>query len=404
MTRLPALVPSATLSELHPPGTVFAARSTLELTRWVHKDKFRLDTATGFPLIILGDMPLVCHWQVHTADILAFFQRAGLIINAPLVPYTSAAEAFDATKRFLVRGHRLIYYYPPLPGLDKDENLLVPLGLYNRLNDKASLETLCDKHYLPPRRLYPPGNFAAAATDMPGQAVYLKACFAGASGAGTDVRYCPDLASRNEAIEWYTARSDGLTALCMETDVDAQPCWCLNIVMTESGVRYLGAATQLFSQPGQQCGSRIDPEELPTDEIIHIALAIGEIAQHAGYRGIAGFDIGTGADGHPYVFDLNFRMTACTTQILLHDAATRRINGRVSQSLALKLPGSLAPALERLNGFVESGNLVPLRLYDNTTTSNDQSLVNAMLLGSDQDEVDKLEAEIHAAVSDLLTA
>lgn len=402
MLHQDTVVPSATLSELYPAGTVFAARSSLELTRWVHNDKFRLDTASGFPMSILGEMPLICHQQVNTADIRAFFLLAGIRLTAPFISYKTADEAMDAARHFLSRGYRLAYYYPPLPGIDSDNILVVPIDLYNRLNDKANLDSLCDKHYLPPCHLYPPGNFDKAVAEMPDQAVYFKACFAGASGAGTDVRYCPDMASRKEVIEWFSERTSGLTALRMETDVNVQPCWCLNLAITETGVRYLGAATQLFSSPGLQYGNRIDPDELPDDEIISIALAIGETARQQGYLGIAGFDIGTDANDRPYVFDLNFRMTACTTQILMHDAATRRINSRISQSLALKIRGPLAPALERLAGFVERGNLVPLRLYERTRAPGDQSLVNAMLIGCEQEEIDNLEAEIHAVLPDLL--
>lgn len=397
------LVPSAVLSDLFPAGSAFVARSTLELTQWVHSNKFRLDTASGFPVSILGNMPHVCHQQVNTADIRAFFLRAGIRLAAPFISYATADEARDAARRFLALGYRLVYYYPPLPGIDSDKNLVVPVGLYNRLNDKANLDRLCDSCYLPPFLLYPRGNFDKAGVDMPGQAVYLKACIAGASGAGTDVRYCPDMASRRKAIQWFSARSSRLSALRMESDVSVRLCWCLNIAITETGVRYLGAATQLFNSPGLQYGNRIDPDEQPCDNIISIALAIGETARQQGYLGIAGFDIGIDADDRPYVFDLNFRLTACTTQILMHDATTSRINGRISQSLALEMDGLLTPALERLAGFVDSGNLVPLRLYERTEVPGDQSLVNAMLIANEQEELDKLVADIHVALSDLLT-
>ena len=67
------------------------------------------------------------------------------------------------------------------------------------------------------------------------------------------------------------------------------------------------------------------------------------------------------------------------------------------------MDGLLTPALERLAGFVDSGNLVPLRLYERTEVPGDQSLVNAMLIANEQEELDKLVADIHVALSDLLT-
>ena len=242
-----------------------------------------------------------------------------------------------------------------------------------------------------------------AADEFHDKTVFLKACFAGASGAGTDIRYCVDSQSRLAAITWFTARGSQLTALRMEVDVPVTSCWCVNLAINESGVRYLGAATQVFSRPGLQIGSLIDPTDQPTSEIIDITLAIGDVARQRGYVGIAGFDIGIDASGHAWVFDLNFRITACTVQILLHDSTCRRINGRISKSLGLNIPGPLAPALERLTPFVDRGCFVPQRLYERTPGVDQFSVITAILIATDQDEVNSIEAVINDAIHDLLS-
>lgn len=402
LNELPPLVPAATLSELFPPGTVFAPRSTLQLTRWVHNDAFRLDTASGLPLPVMGDMPVICHCNTLTPEIHAFYHAAGIELSGPLIAYTTAAEAIQRAQECLVRGQRLAYYYPPPPEISADNDLVVPVGLYNWLNDKANLEELCDGSHLPRYQLFAPDALTAATDYLPLQAVYLKACFPGASGAGEDVRYCPDMSSRRAALSWIGSRLQGLSAVRLEEAADIRSSWCLNLVMGASGVRYLGAATQLFSSPGQQSGSRIDPLDQPTDEIVGIAMAIGERARKLGFVGVAGFDIGSTYDGKPYVFDLNFRQAACTTQILLHESATQRIGSRLTQSWGQMISGPLSPVLQRLEKFARTGHFVPLRLYEASAATEGKSLVNGIVVASSQDELNKLEGDINAVLCDML--
>jgi len=402
INELPPLAPSATLWELFPAGTVFAPRSTLQLARWVTTDEFRLDTISGLPIPVMGDMPVICHRNTLTPEIHAFYHAAGIELNGPLIAYTTAAEAIQKARECLARGQRLAYYYPPPPEINGDDDLIVPIGLYNWLNDKANLEGLCDVRHLPRYRLFAPDALTAAADYLPRQAVYLKACHPGASGAGADVRYCPDMSSRQAALEWIGSRLQGLSAVRLEEAADIRSSWCLNLVMGATGVRYLGAATQLFSSPGLQSGSRIDPHDQPTDEIVGIAMEIGERARKLGFVGVAGFDIGATYDGKPYVFDLNFRQTACTTQILLHESATQRIGGRFTQSWGQMIPGPLAPVLQRLEKFARSGRFVPLRLYEASPATGGKSLVNGMIVAGSQAELDELEGTINAVLRDLL--
>src|SRR5690606_29582511 len=93
-----------------------------------------------------------------------------------------------------------------------------------------------------------------------------------------------------------------------------------------------GGAEQLFSVPGKQSGSIVDPQHPFPPEARELALQVGESARRMGFRGIAGLDIGRATDGRFILFDPNFRVASSSVQLLFHDAASARSGLPVSQS------------------------------------------------------------------------
>jgi hypothetical protein len=401
---MPRLTPSATLDELHPPRSVFAPRSAMERVQWVHGDPFRLDTGTGVLIALMGDMPLICHENTATQPILEFFRNAGLEPARSLSTYRDEAESVARARDYLARGWRLAYIYPPPRELSADAALIVPVSLYGQLNDKASLDAYVGSEHLPLHRVFPVGSLDDATEFLRGEAVFVKGCHAGASGAGADIRYCPDAASRADALEWLRSRAAELTGVRVEQALDIPSCWCVNIAVVDAGVRYLGAATQLFSAPGRQTGSRIDPDDLPSEAVVRIAMQIGEVARQQGYRGVAGLDIGTTRSGDPYVFDLNFRLAASTPQVLLHEAAVARVGARISCSFNVLVHGPIEVALARVAPFAREGRFVPTRLYDATPLSDHRSVVTGFVVGRTIEAADRVEQGLRASLGELLAA
>lgn len=404
MSALPFLIPAATLDELYPPRTAFAPRSAMEHIRWVHVDPFRLDTGTGVVIALMGDMPLICHENTATPAILEFFRNAGLTPARRLSTYRDQAESVALAKEYVAQGCRLAYIYPPPRELSADAALVIPVPLYSHLNDKVSLDTYVGAGHLPAHRVFSVDTLDDAAAFLAGEAVFVKACHAGASGTGADIRYCPDAASRADALGWLQSRAAELTGVRVEQALDIPSCWCVNIAVLDAGVRYLGAATQLFAAPGQQSGSRIDPDDLPSETVVGIALQIGEAARQQGYRGVAGLDIGTTRAGSPYVFDLNFRLAASTPQILLHTAAVARVGARISRSFNVLVQGPIEAALARVAPFARDGRFVPTRLYDATPLSGYRSVVTGFMVERTNEAVDGLERDIRASLGALLAA
>ncbi|MDD5364040.1 MAG: hypothetical protein PHR30_01765 [Gallionellaceae bacterium] len=391
-----ALRPTAGLDALFPPGTVLAPRTSLDHMRWVYGEPYRPDSATGFTMAVMGDMPLICHRATATPEGLEFFRRCGIQPPARLDVYADEAEFIAAARDHLRHGKRLAYIYPPLAELDREPGLLVPPPLYGWLNDKTSLADLVDDCWRPAYRYLRPADLHRLPDALPDRVVFVKACHAGASGSGTDVRHCPDAVSREAAIAWLAPRLGELSGVLVEEAVPVRTCWCLNLTVLDHGVRYLGAAAQLFSAPALQSGSLIDPDDLPPERVVAIALAIAERSRMLGYRGIAGFDVGITPDGRPCVFDLNFRLAASTPLVLLHAPATARIGARVSLSWHGKIKGSLAAALEVVAPDADAGRFVPFRLYEATAASDGDCLVTGMVVADSAQAAEDLAAEMHA--------
>lgn len=398
MNVLKPIKPSASFSELHPPQTVYAPRSTWNLVQGIIADAFQLDSMTGVTMTIMGNMPLICHQNTVTPLILDFFREAGLEPASCIDVFETEEEFVAVAQRYAGNANQLIYVYPPSPNLQETGSFLVPLSLYGWLNDKLNLAELVDEDHQPRYQSIQTDCIEKLCDFLPGRAIYIKACHQGATGAGRDVRYCPDHNSRKDVLDWLKVRPYRLSGVRIEEAIDVNECWCLSLAVMESGIRYLGAATQLFTEPARQTGSRIDPDHLPAKSVVTMAKAIAERARNMGYRGIAGFDIGMTSSGQVFVFDLNFRLVSSTPQILLHEAAVSRIGAKISQSWSCKFIGKLAPALENIRKFSQRGMFVPIRLYEATQMSGGQNVITGMVLGMAIEDIEAISADMHAAI------
>lgn len=396
---------SLTYADLHPLGTFYAPRTTLENTRWVISNPYQIESITGQTACLMGDMPLICHRAVATSPALEFMRLAGLNPPKILLTYSTEAEAISLARQRIKLGERLAYVYPPLPGVEAAEDLLVPVALYGQLNDKRRIPEFVSEKYLPKRQVIPKERIAELTDRWPGRPVFVKAGVEGAAGGGLDVKYCHDETTWRKAIHWFQERQDELSGLVIEEEIDVQTCWCLGLSILDADCQYLGGAIQLFDKPAVQSGSRIDPDFAVPDQAVQIALSIADKARKRGYRGIAGFDIGTDANNRLFVFDLNFRLNASTNQLLLYDQVTQRIGARVSQSWQIIQTGSIAGLLERLVPFAENGTFVPLRMFDQETFNEchpeieAQSVITGMLVADSVADVEALDAAMKQALT-----
>lgn len=370
--------------------------------RWVSNyDEFRIDAVTGSVLSMAGNMPVVCHENTVTGSIRQVFALSGAPMARETLSYRTDDEAVQRVMELARRGCRIAYSYPPSPELAARCELVLPVTLYDWLNDKSNIDRLCDPAWLPPHTYLSRDRVDRIADVLTGTAVFVKVCHPGVSGGGTDVRYCPDDESRVRLFEWLEQRPDGWTGLRVEEEVELRDCWCINLAVTADGVRYLGSATQLFAAPARQSGSLIDPQRQPSAETLRVAADIAERGRQAGFVGVCGLDIGEAPAGRPCVFDLNFRLASCTEQVLFHDAVTTRVGARVSQSWASVLSCQIEDVLERIEPLVGTGQFVPFRLYDRSRREGDRSRVGGLVVGDDPDETSALANSLSERLADL---
>lgn len=282
MNRLAPLKPSHTFDQLFPPQTAYAPRTTLDHVGWVVTEPYRLDTLTAVTVLANGAMPMACHQNAVTPDIVRFFERCGCTLASQIETYETPQQAFAVAKRWADEGWRLVYPYPLPDALCDPASLLVPTALYNWLNDKSNLDQLVDAELLPPAVMLKPEAASDLLTVFAGQPVFIKACVAGASGSGVDVRHAPDDPARQRAAQWLAARTGDFSGVRVEQALEVAISWCLNLTILDDRVEYLGAAIQLFASPGQQKGSLIDPRHVPPASAVDSVLRIAHLAQRMG--------------------------------------------------------------------------------------------------------------------------
>lgn len=402
MACLQPIKPFLTFDRLFPERTVFAPLTCTEMSNRVLKEAFQLDSMTGNYLSVMGAMPLICSENTASPLILEFFRESGLETPLQVFPYKDHEHAVGLARDFCKRGFKIAYAYPPPLELHAGNDLLVPVALYNWLNDKANLGRLVDPCFLPPHRILQKGCSSIPCDLFANRGLFVKACFPGVTGAGKDVLFCPDEKSRGYFEEWIPSRRDGISGIRVEEEMNIVTSWCLNLAICENESLYLGAAIQLFSEPSKQNGSRIDPDYVPPDQAVALALNIAESARSLGYRGVAGFDMGVTPEGEIFVFDLNFRPVSSNRQVLLHNAAAGRINARISESWKTLVAGPLAPALDKISVFAKNGVFVPLRLYEGTPLSDWRSLINGMIVADTIEGIEEISLGIRAALGGLL--
>jgi hypothetical protein len=373
----PAIPPDALL----PADAAWFARTDLATTAHVGYTPFNIDAVTTVGIGLFDHRPAVRHIAGASDQILRALQDAGLRVEDDIRTYANAAEAEAHARALVASGYRLISPYPLPPGRWPDKAQVVPPSLYGRLNAKAGLGALVPPANLARREVLTPA--AARSRPWDGAPVWVKYAGPAATGWGHSVHRVADAAAWDAALEAIAAAGDP-GPLVVEEDVPVVTCWAVQLGITDAGTVYGGAAEQVFSAPGRQSGSLVDPANpFPAPDL---AIAIGDAARAAEFRGFAGLDIGQTASGRIVVFDPNFRLTSSTGQTLFTPAAAQRSGLPVSLSADIATPRPMTDIIARLMGPVAEGWFQPTRLLDAAflPAAEGRSRVTGFTLGRDR--------------------
>jgi len=398
MTVLSRLESSISVERLYPKDAAYMARTDLEQTRMLGYTPFNLDAVTSLLMGLLGKRSSVRHRSGVSDEVLGVMDRAGLAFEEDVRVYETGRQALKHADHLIEAGKKLFWPYPLAAGRFPQSAHLVPPDLWRWLNAKQHLDQLVAGKNLSNREIFTIDQLRASGFKKP---VYLKAGGDLATGWGYGVRYCHDRASWLEAVQWFGALGDVETVI-VEDEIAVRSCWCATIVVEQDQTSFAGAAEQIFSSPGHQSGSIIDPENLLPDRGVQLAIEVGEAARDKGFIGVAGLDIGLTTDGRFIVFDPNFRFNASSTQVLFHGSAAHRSGLSASHSFHASVPLVFPELVQRLRGPIDDGWFVPSRLIDGKLlpATRERSVCTGFVLGENRHDViarrDRLTAILNA--------
>lgn len=380
--------------DLMPADAAWMARSDLQQTRMLGYQEVSLDSVTGLGLGLMGRQPAVRHVATVSDPVLELMDLAGYRIEEETLRYGSGEEAHAHARRLIRRGYRLCNPWPLPVGAYRDENLVVPLPLWRRLNGKAHLHELVAPDHLPPRQVL---GLEDARLHRWREPLWLKVANEEATGYGYAVRYCETPTAYQSALSELHGMS-GAHSFLLETHVPVVRSWCAAFSVADDGTTYLGCAEQLFERPGHQSGSLIDTRRMPTGVVQALVVSIGEKARAMGYRGLAGCDLGQAEGGRLVVFDPNFRMNASTSQVVFHRLLARSGPPVVSRSVNLRTPQPFADLVPLLREWIGARRFVPTRLLDAALlpAALGQTFVTGFVVGCDDSSVESLAAAFTA--------
>lgn len=376
--------------DLLPADAAWMARSDLQQTRMLGYQEVTLDSVTGLGLGLMGRQPAVRHVATVSDAILELMALAGHRIDEETLRYESFEEAHAHARNLIRRGYRLCSPWPMPAGAYRDEDLVVPLPLWRRLNGKAHLHELVAPEHLAPRQVL---GLEAARQHRWREPLWLKVASEEATGFGYAVRHCETPTAYQAALN-ELHRLSGASGYLLETHVSVVRSWCAAFSVADDGTTYLGCAEQLFEHPGRQSGSLIDMARMPTGDVSALVVSIGEKARAMGYRGLAGCDLGQAEDGRLVVFDSNFRMNASTPQVVFHRLLADGGQPVVSRSVNFRTPQPFAELVPRLREWIGAGRFVPTRLLDAALlpAAQGHSFVTGFVVGRGDSSVDSLAA------------
>lgn len=358
---LPAL--PWTMETLHPPGTAYAPRTRAEALAWVALAPNAPDTVTGLTLSFAGAMPVVAHSGMAGDAARRLLAAGGLTLAAELIAYRTEDEAVAAVRRLAAEGFRIASTYPLPTDWVAPADLLVDPDLTARLNDKARLADWVPEDLLPQRRVLPTESLGSLDEPFAGEPVVLKVATRQANGAAGDVALCPTGPARVAALRRFQAAGHPFHALVVERMERFERIWSAGFGLLDERTIPLGATLHLRDAQGLQAGSLAGGEALPAALGERLA-AIAEGWRRAGYRGIAGLDVGRTADGRFLVFDLNVRLNASSGHLLLHGPLAAARGAACSISFFQQVAETPDRLATQALPWVRDGHLLVTRLAD----------------------------------------
>lgn len=353
--------PRLMLRDLYGDGVALSSHLPLEPGPWVPRDPGVRDAISGAFLPIAGGTPLLCAASVATPAGLDLLEEAGLPRPTALRTFRDPAEYLAALSVLAAEGRPVAFHHRPGETDAAMVACAVPPTLLGELLDKACLGRWFDGSCLLPRRVLD-ALPADPADLLAGGPAVLKVATGAPHGGGLSVRPVRDA---GEAEAACAALAEG-PRWVLEAWVPFARSICVHAAALADGrCLVLGSAEQILEGGVVHTGNWLDAASDVAPDVETAVLEATRRAAAAGYRGLAGFDVGFEASGRWAVVDANFRLNASSTAVLLRDALIP-IGARESRLTATLASGTMNTLLRVARGAMAQGWLVPLYTHDPT--------------------------------------
>ena len=390
-----SLRPCLTMAEVYGSGLVFFPRALQGSIDWLPKEAYQLDSLTGAPLPVAGDLPVVCSAGFDTPAGAELLALAGVAAAPNQIRFAGGEELEALARALAVPGQMAVLSHAPPRGAIDPEQCWIDLGVLADINNKANLATLAKTQHVPQRELVSPREYFAGGERL--LPIVLKAVTDQSSGGGYAVAICRTRDELKSARQLFA----GCDRIVAEQFLEIVRNPCLSFaVMPDRSVRYLGFADQDVTPDGKYRGNWLELDSPLTEADIEAATEPVRRAAAMGYRGFAGIDIALTPDGRTYVLDLNFRVNGCTAPLLLATAVREQTGAPVIHFRRLVASAGAKELARVLRPHVVSERVIPLNLFDPETAgyTGKPGIAQALILGDSRAEILAVESEITAAI------
>ncbi len=391
----PLLEPAFRICDFVPKDTVVLPRFVPGTEVWFPASAYQLDSRSGNLRACLPGLAAIVHEACATPLNDGLLERSGMPGLCRSIQYKDGNDCLDIAERLSDGGATIMTQFS-LHAADWGRAVwLSPPELQARLNNKADLGDWVPEGAQPRRRIIAAKELGSARRNVAAPVV-LKAGTDLGSGGGMAVRICRTQSDVEAALPFFLEHRDSLTHLIIEDLETFEATWCANVGVFDSGCVFWGAARQICDAAGVYQGNHVGAGAAAPADAGAIALAVGEKARCAGYRGVAGMDMGLTADGRLVVFDLNFRFNACTLQLLYHDAVCERTGAKVTRVGRLVSERTLNEAIKEIGPLIDQGRLIAFSSFDGRLHADGESgsSITVLFLGQTVEEVDELAAQL----------
>ncbi|WP_428410118.1 hypothetical protein [Hyphococcus sp.] len=398
MTSLPPLKPDVFLSDFQRGNIIHLTRADQASAKWLPNAPGVLDWLACGPRTVLGTLGRFVHRAATGPVSLQLNEWTGLTDNTRHVYFAAESDCLEQAQS-LSRDEDavLICQHYPHRWRDFDIRWRATPAVISELNNKANLDRLVSAELAPRRRIVAPDGILDAIENVPAPFV-LKVGTPLSSGGSCAATVCAAKEEARAKARTFLAMHDPDAVFIIEDFYAFTQTWCANIGIFESERRYFGAAQQILDDTRKQTGNYNGGPFAAPDAVRDACLDIAERAYEAGYRGVAGMDMGLTPDGKLIVFDLNFRMNSCTAQILYHESACARVKAAVSRNCVFSFARPLAEIAKDIEDAVKQGVFVPLASFDKALheTAGTGCNIAGIALGVDTDEANAVAEKIAA--------